>query len=219
MAKRSRGCGASSIRPRSRPLPTARSGLRSSSLSASLHCRRSGSRPGCCWLRASCSPSWRCPTPRALRRCRKRAALRHSSAGPSTTRRDSSRAGALFLDYLIVIALVGLFTAHYLGHALGWEALTDSPWDVVVAIGVIVLLGIVRLVRRSGPLPARGGGRRACVRHPLPHRRARLRVPRLVRCPFSRRRPRPGADLGRDRIRASAGDACLHGPRDGCEPR
>ena len=54
-----------------------------------------------------------------------------------------------FLDYLIVIALAGLFTAHYLGHAVGWEALTDSPWDVVVGIGVIFLLGIVRLVRRA----------------------------------------------------------------------
>ena len=89
----------------------------------------------------------------------------------------------LFLDYLIVIALAGLFVAHYLGKALGWEALTDSPWDVVVAIGVIVLLGIVRLVRRARPLPARRGGCRACVRHPLPDRRARLRVPLLDRMP------------------------------------
>jgi APA family basic amino acid/polyamine antiporter len=55
----------------------------------------------------------------------------------------------LFLDYLIVIALAGLFVAHYIGQAVGWEALTDSPWDVIAAIGVIVLLGLVRLVRRT----------------------------------------------------------------------
>jgi len=55
----------------------------------------------------------------------------------------------LFLDYLIVIALAGLFAAHYLGHAVGWDAVTDSPWDVVLAICVIGLLGFVRLVRRT----------------------------------------------------------------------
>jgi APA family basic amino acid/polyamine antiporter len=56
---------------------------------------------------------------------------------------------ALFLDYLIVIALAGLFVPHYLGTALGWEAVTDSPWDVV--IGVFVILGVagIRLVRRA----------------------------------------------------------------------
>jgi basic amino acid/polyamine antiporter, APA family len=56
---------------------------------------------------------------------------------------------ALLLDYLIVMALAGLFVPHYLGHALGWESLTDSPWDTVV--GVIVILGVAtaRLVRRT----------------------------------------------------------------------
>ena len=44
----------------------------------------------------------------------------------------------LFLDYLIVIALAALFVPHYLGHAVGWDWLTDSPWDIVVGIGVIV---------------------------------------------------------------------------------
>src|SRR5947208_4539839 len=47
---------------------------------------------------------------------------------------------ALFLDYLIVIALAALFSAHYLGHAVEWHAATESPWDV--AIGV-VLIGVV----------------------------------------------------------------------------
>src|SRR5215218_10557701 len=54
----------------------------------------------------------------------------------------------LFLDYLIVIALAALFVPHYVGHAIGWDVLTDSPWDVVFGVGVIVCIGAVRLVRR-----------------------------------------------------------------------
>jgi basic amino acid/polyamine antiporter, APA family len=56
---------------------------------------------------------------------------------------------ALLLDYLIVMALAALFVPHYLGHAVGWDALTDAPWDTVV--GVIVILGValVRLIRRT----------------------------------------------------------------------
>lgn len=56
---------------------------------------------------------------------------------------------ALVLDYLIVMALAGLFVPHYVGHALGWDAITDAPWDTVV--GVIVILGVAafRLVRRT----------------------------------------------------------------------
>jgi APA family basic amino acid/polyamine antiporter len=57
---------------------------------------------------------------------------------------------ALFLDFLIVIALAGLFVPHYFGHAVGWEALTDGPVDVVVGIGVIAGVAVVRLVRRPG---------------------------------------------------------------------
>jgi basic amino acid/polyamine antiporter, APA family len=55
---------------------------------------------------------------------------------------------ALFLDYLIVIALAALFVPHYLAAATGWEALRDSPWDVVV--GVVIILGVagIRVVRR-----------------------------------------------------------------------
>src|SRR5437899_4850188 len=33
----------------------------------------------------------------------------------------------LFLDYLIVIALAGLFVPHYFGNAVGWHSLTHSP--------------------------------------------------------------------------------------------
>jgi basic amino acid/polyamine antiporter, APA family len=55
---------------------------------------------------------------------------------------------AIFLDYLIVIALAALFVPHYLGKAVGWDAITDSPWDVVVGVGVIVCVAAVRLLRR-----------------------------------------------------------------------
>lgn len=56
---------------------------------------------------------------------------------------------ALILDYLIVMALAGLFVPHYVGNATGWEGLTHEPWDTVV--GVVVILGIaaLRLVRRT----------------------------------------------------------------------
>ena len=55
---------------------------------------------------------------------------------------------ALFLDYLIVIALSALFLPHYLGTALHVDALSDKPWDVVVAVGVIVLTSVARVFRR-----------------------------------------------------------------------
>ena len=56
---------------------------------------------------------------------------------------------ALILDYLIVMALAGLFVPHYLGHAIGWEGLTDEPWDTVVGVLVILTVGALRLVRRT----------------------------------------------------------------------
>src|SRR5919204_4701516 len=52
---------------------------------------------------------------------------------------------ALFLDYLIVIALAALFSAHYLGHALGWHAATTGPWDLVLGVGAILLVAVVWL--------------------------------------------------------------------------
>jgi APA family basic amino acid/polyamine antiporter len=56
----------------------------------------------------------------------------------------------LFLDFLIVMAIAGLFVPHYLGHAVGWDSLTDSPVDVIVGICVIALVALVRVVRRAG---------------------------------------------------------------------
>jgi APA family basic amino acid/polyamine antiporter len=56
---------------------------------------------------------------------------------------------ALFLDYLIVIALSALFLPHYLGAAFQWGSLEHNPWDVVVGVGVVFGIAAVRLVRRS----------------------------------------------------------------------
>src|SRR5262245_13558951 len=56
---------------------------------------------------------------------------------------------ALVLDYLIVMALAGLFVPHYLGDAFGWESITDSPWDTVVGLCVIAGVAGTRLVRRT----------------------------------------------------------------------
>jgi len=55
---------------------------------------------------------------------------------------------ALFLDYLIVIALSALFLPHYLAGAFQVAALDRRPWDIVVAVAVIVLSAAVRLARR-----------------------------------------------------------------------
>src|SRR5947209_6073247 len=57
---------------------------------------------------------------------------------------------ALFLDYLIVIALAALFTAHFFGDAVGWHGVTRSPWDIVAGVIVIASVAAVRLARRPG---------------------------------------------------------------------
>jgi len=54
----------------------------------------------------------------------------------------------LFLDYLLVMALAALFVPHYLGTALGWDGITDRPWDGIVGVAVIALVAGIRLVRR-----------------------------------------------------------------------
>jgi basic amino acid/polyamine antiporter, APA family len=55
---------------------------------------------------------------------------------------------ALFLDYLIVIALSALFLPHYLSGPLGIARLDHNPWDVIVAVAVIGAVALVRVVRR-----------------------------------------------------------------------
>src|SRR5881275_708299 len=56
---------------------------------------------------------------------------------------------ALFLDYLIVIALSALFFPHYLGLALGVHSIARRPGDVIVGCVVIVAIALVRLFRRT----------------------------------------------------------------------
>ncbi|HEY7707537.1 MAG TPA: universal stress protein [Gaiellaceae bacterium] len=56
---------------------------------------------------------------------------------------------ALILDYLIVMALAGLFVPHYLGHAIGWQGLTHEPWDTVVGVAVVLGIAALRLLRRT----------------------------------------------------------------------
>jgi APA family basic amino acid/polyamine antiporter len=56
---------------------------------------------------------------------------------------------ALFLDYLIVIALSALFFPHYLGLALGIHSIARHPGDVIVGCVVIGLIAVSRLVART----------------------------------------------------------------------
>src|SRR3954447_5043734 len=56
---------------------------------------------------------------------------------------------ALFLDYLIVIALSALVLPHYLAGALHIGALSHHPWDIVASCMAIVLIAVVRVIRRA----------------------------------------------------------------------
>ena len=55
----------------------------------------------------------------------------------------------LFLDYLIVIALSALFVPHYLGLALGIDAIARRPGDVIAACVVVAGIAAIRLLRRT----------------------------------------------------------------------
>jgi APA family basic amino acid/polyamine antiporter len=55
----------------------------------------------------------------------------------------------LLLDYLIVMALSALFLPHYLSAALDAPGLGESPWDALLAVGVIAGIAGIRLVRHS----------------------------------------------------------------------
>ena len=55
----------------------------------------------------------------------------------------------LLLDYLIVVALAGLFTPHYIGQAVGWDGITHQPWDALFGVFTILGLAATRLVRRT----------------------------------------------------------------------
>src|SRR5438477_3023279 len=56
---------------------------------------------------------------------------------------------ALFLDYLIVIALSALFFPHYLGLAIGVPSIARHPGDAIVGCVLIVAIALVRLLRRT----------------------------------------------------------------------
>jgi basic amino acid/polyamine antiporter, APA family len=56
---------------------------------------------------------------------------------------------ALFLDYLIVIALSALFLPHYLGLAIGMHSIATRPGDVIVGCIVIVGIAVVRSLFRT----------------------------------------------------------------------
>ena len=56
---------------------------------------------------------------------------------------------ALFLDYLIVIALSALFFPHYLGLAIGVRSIATHPGDVIVGCIVIAAIGLIRLLRQT----------------------------------------------------------------------
>src|ERR1700757_1108353 len=55
---------------------------------------------------------------------------------------------ALFLDYLIVIALSALFFPHYLGIALGIHSIARHPGDAISACVFVVVIAGVPLFRR-----------------------------------------------------------------------
>jgi len=54
---------------------------------------------------------------------------------------------ALFLDYLIVIALSALFFPHYLGLAIGMHSIARHPGDLIVGCLLIAAIAVVRLFR------------------------------------------------------------------------
>jgi basic amino acid/polyamine antiporter, APA family len=56
---------------------------------------------------------------------------------------------ALFLDYLIVIALSALFLPHYFGLAVGFDSIAKHPGDAIAACVVIAGVTAARLLRRT----------------------------------------------------------------------
>ena len=56
---------------------------------------------------------------------------------------------ALFLDFLIVMALSAMFAPHYLATATSVPSVRESPWDTLVACGLIAAIAGIRLTRRT----------------------------------------------------------------------
>jgi basic amino acid/polyamine antiporter, APA family len=56
---------------------------------------------------------------------------------------------ALFLDYLIVIAISALFVPHYFGLAVGFDSIAKHPGDSIAACVVVAGVTGARLLRRT----------------------------------------------------------------------
>jgi APA family basic amino acid/polyamine antiporter len=56
---------------------------------------------------------------------------------------------ALFLDYLIVIAISALFVPHYFGLAIGFDSIAKHPGDSIAACVVVAGVTGARLLRRT----------------------------------------------------------------------
>ena len=56
---------------------------------------------------------------------------------------------ALFLDFLIVMALSALFVPHYLAAAVSAPSLREDPWDALIGCALLVAIAGVRLARRT----------------------------------------------------------------------
>ena len=200
---------------RSSRSPTARSRRRSTSRSGSSPSTPSASRRSCC------SASALLFLLVALSYAEATSALPETGGAATFVRRASNdlfgfmTGWVLFLDYLIVIALSALFVpALPRGRASRSSALERNPWDVVVGVCVIVVVGA-----RSG---SSGGPSLYALEHDRPRARRdrparadrlRLRAPLLARMPsctgphLGTRADRPLARCSRSRSRCSRSPA------------
>ncbi len=118
---------------------------------------------------------------------------------------------ALFLDFLIVMALSALFVPHYVAEAISVPALRDEPWDAIVGCGLIAAIAGVRLTRRTRLHVGSLAVAMLDLGRPGTARRSRHRVPALARGALRGSRLRGRTGLGGSRIRAAARDARVHG--------
>ena len=166
------------------------------------------------------SSSSRSRTPRGRRRFARPAAPRRSSRVAFNDLAGFLTGWVLFLDYLIVIALSALFVPHYLGLALGIDAIARRPGDVIAACGVVVADRAASGCSRRTRLYSFG------IAVPILDLVTQvLLVDLRLRDPLLRQRAHAGPlarhapELARHRVRAPARDARVHRPRDRRELR
>ena len=121
---------------------------------------------------------------------------------------------ALFLDFLIVMALSALFVPHYLAEAVSVSFLRDQPWDAVVGCALIAAIAAVRLSRRTQLRIGSLAVALLDLRRPGCPRPARHRLTALARDTDRGLRLRIGAGLERSGLRPATRDARLHRARD-----